>query len=442
MPGHPGGWRTAGGSRQPGEDAAYYQDIARLCEKALLDVLFLADSPSFTDDGRSPTRSLDPVVLLTSCALATEHLGLVMTASTTFSHPYNLARSLLSLDQVSHGRVGWNIVTTADSTAAFNFGMESMPPSSEKYKLASDFTDSVIALWDSWEDGALVGDPKSGVWADLNRIHAVNYVGPYYKTSGPLQVPRSPQGRPILVQAGSSPEGRDFAARVSEICFTVQSRLDDAIAYYKDMKDRARGYGREPNHLKVLPGLSLVIGSTEAEAYARLNELDEIATGRSSLEAYAAQVGVDVAELDPDKPFPEKLIADLESRPFRPRSAGRSSGHREATFRLLKDRSLTVRQIVGQGGGGHYRFVGTPEQIVAFMESWVDAGAADGFNLFMDVYPEGLEIFAEQVVPLLQKRGRFRRQYEGKTLRDRLGVPKPEHRLSDSARSMASLKAG
>ena len=304
--------------------------------------------------------------------------------------------------------------------------------------MAADFTEAVRALWDSWEDGAIVADPQTGVWSDLDRIHAVNYDGSFYKTSGPLQVPRSPQGQPVLVQAGSSPQGRDFAARVAEIVFTVQTRREDAVAYYNDIKHRAQRYGRDPGTIAVLPGLSLVIGGTEAEAFARLNELDQIATGRSSIEAFAIRLGIDPSDLDPDKPFPEHLIPALESKPFRPSSPGQSSGHREANFRLLKDRSLTVRQIAVRGGGGHYRFVGTPEQIAAFMENWVDAGAADGFNLFMDVYPEAFVNFAENVIPILQKRGRFRRHYEGSTLREKFGFPRPEHVLASTARPLGS----
>jgi FMN-dependent oxidoreductase (nitrilotriacetate monooxygenase family) len=272
-PGHPAGWRVPGGERQPNEDVAHYQNVARICERALLDVPFLADSP---------TRSLDPIVLITACALATEHLGLVLTASTTFNQPYNLARSILTLDQISKGRVGWNIVTTSDAVAGLNFGMTEMPPSDLRYEMAADFTAAVRARWDSWDDGALPGDVDTGIWADINRIHTVNYTGRHYTTAGPLQVWRSLQGQPVLVQAGSSPQGRDFAARVAEIVFSIQTRFVDAVAYYADIKNRARQHGQDPGHLAILPGLSLVIGSTEAEDYARLDKLDQIATGRSS----------------------------------------------------------------------------------------------------------------------------------------------------------------
>src|SRR5262249_26924352 len=255
-PGHPAGWRVPGGGRQAGDDVAHYQNVARICERALLDVLFLADSPSFTDDGRMPTRSLDRVVLITACALATEHLGLVLTCSTTFNQPYNLARAILTLDQISKGRVGRNIVTTSDAVAGLNFGMTGMPPSDLRYEMAADFTAAVRALWESWDDGALIGDVDTGVWADINRIHTVNYAGPHYTTAGPMQVWRSPQEQPVLVQAGSSPQGRDFSARVAEIVFSIQKRFEDAGAPHSQNKKPARQPGRGPPALPHPPGLS------------------------------------------------------------------------------------------------------------------------------------------------------------------------------------------
>jgi FMN-dependent oxidoreductase (nitrilotriacetate monooxygenase family) len=425
-PGHPAGWRTQAGRRAPGEDIAHFQAVARAAETALLDAVFQADSPSFTDTPDVPTRSHDPIVLATAAALVTERVGFILTASTTFNYPYNVARQMLSLDNLSKGRIGWNVVTTADERAAGNFGLTKMPPNTERYAMAADFTDVVLKLWDSWEDEALVGDPAAGMWVDPDRIHAINHTGPYYAVRGPLQVPRSRQGRPVLVQAGSSPHGRDFAARYGEVIFTVQTVKEEAVAYYRDLKERVRQHGRDPDRVAILPGLSLVIGSTEAEAHARLAELDELADGRPALETFALSLGLDPADLDPDKPFPEHLIPAVEQGTW----LRRSTGHAEARMRLLRERSVTVRDIIARGGGGHYRCVGTPEQIADLMQDWAEARAADGFNLFFDIYPAGLETFAAHVVPLLQQRGLFRREYEGTTLRDHYGLDRPHNALA------------
>ncbi len=424
-PGHPAGWRTAEGGRRPGEDAAHFQAVARAAETALFNAVFLADSPSFTDGPEAPTRSLDPVVLVAAAAVVTQRVGFIYTASTTFQHPYNLARQLLSLEQLSHGRTAWNIVTTTDERASRNFGMARMPPNDVRYAMAADFTDAVVKLYDSWEDEALVGDPARGVWAETGRIHAVDHVGPHYAVAGPMQVPRSPQGRPMLVQAGSSPQGRDFAARYADAIFTVQTVRQEAVAYYADLKQRIRQHGRDPDQVAILPGLSLVIGSTEPEAHARLAQLDAMASDRSTLETLALSLGLDPADLDYDKPFPQRLLGKVEEGAW----LRRSTGHQEAKLRLLREPTLTVRQIITQGSGGHYRFVGTPEQIADVMEDWADAGAADGFNIFFDTYPAGLLTFAAVVVPILQRRGRHRTAYEGRTLRDHFGLPRPPNAL-------------
>jgi FMN-dependent oxidoreductase (nitrilotriacetate monooxygenase family) len=424
-PGHPAGWRTAEGRRLPGEDVAHLQAVARIAEKALFNAVFLAVSPSFTDNGEAPTRSLDPVVLVAGAALATERVGFILTSSTTFNHPYNVARQLLSLEQLSKGRIAWNIVTTTDERASRNFGLERMPSNADRYAIAADFTDAVVKLFDSWEDEALVGDPSTGVWADPARIHAINHAGPHFSVAGPMQVPRSPQGRPMLVQAGSSPPGRDFAARYADAIFTVQTVKQEAIAYYSDVKARIRRHGRNPDDVAILPGLSIVMGGTESEAHARLAELDGIMSPRSTLETFAHSLRIDPKDLDYDKPFPEHLFHKVEEADW----LRRSTGHNEARLRLLRQRNLTLRQIIAQGSGGHYRLVGTPEQIADFMEDWADSGAADGFNLFMDVYPAGLAAFAEHVVPILQRRGLHRTAYEGHTLRDHYGLERPANAL-------------
>lgn len=427
--GHPAGWRTQEGRRRPGEDIAHFQAVSRAAEKAGFDAVFQADSPSFTDAENVPTRSHDPIILATAGALATEHVGFIVTASTTFNLPYNLARQLLSLDHLSGGRVGWNIVTTADARATGNFGLDAMPANDVRYAMAAEFTDAVLKLWDSWEDEALVGDAATGVWADASRIHAINHQGDHYRVRGPLQVARSVQGRPVLVQAGSSPQGRDFAARYAEVIFTVQTVRDEAIAYSRDLKARVRAHGRDPDRVAILPGLSLVIGSTEAEAHARLDALDQLAEGRPALETFALGLGLDPADLDPERPFPQHLLPAVQRGTW----LRRSTGHAEALMRLLREPTVTVREIIARGSGGHYRVVGTPEQIADLMEDWATSGAADGFNLFFDLYPSGLERFAEHVAPILQKRGLHRTDYEGRTLRDHLGLERPRNAVVATA---------
>lgn len=402
----------------PGDDIPHYQEIARLGERALLNAIFLADSPVWDDGGKTPGRAIDPVVLVAAMAGATERIGLVATLSTTFNHPYNLARQIASLDHLSHGRVGWNIVTSTDERAARNFGLTALPPNDQRYAIATEFTDVVLKLWGSWEEGALVGDAATGVWADPARIHAINHAGPHFSVAGPLQTPRSPQGRPLLVQAGGSPHGRDFAARYADAVFTVQNQRHEALAFYADIKTRVASHRRDPADVLVLPGLSLVIGSTEAEAHARLATLDEIANDGATLERFAERLGVDASALDFDRPFPSELLGRV--RPMGGMAS--STGHTEARLKLLADPTLTVREIIRRGGGGHNRVIGSPEQIADFMENWFRGGAADGFNLFFDVVPHGLKALAEQVVPILQRRGLYPCEYEGQTLRDHYGL--------------------
>lgn len=417
---HPAAWRSPLGRPRSPLDVAHFQEIARIAERGLLDAVFLADLLAIAPDPKvAPMWSLDPVVLVAAMAVATEKVGFIITTSTTFAEPYNLARAILSLDHVSSGRVGWNVVTSYDQRAAHNFGLPALPVHEDRYAAAAEFTDVVLALWDSWEDEALALDTVNGVWGDPSRIHAINHEGPRYRVAGPLQVPRSPQGRPLLVQAGSSPQGRDFAARYAEAVFSVQQVLSEAQAYYSDVKARARAYGRAPEDIAILPGISLVIGGTEAEAWARKNELDEIAGGGTlALKRFAGRLGLDVAELDLDKPVPEHLLEKIQN-------ATGSKGFADATYALARDRSKTVREIIAGGGGAHRLVVGAPEQVADTIEEWFRSGAADGFNIMSDIYPSGLEAFVDHVVPVLQRRGIYRTEYEGGTLREHYGAPKP-----------------
>lgn len=417
---HPAAWRSAEGRRLAAIDVTHFQEVARISERGRLDAVFLADMLALPVDPRlAPMWSLDPIVVTTAMILATERIGFVVTSSTTFQKPYTLARQILSLDHASKGRVGWNVVTTYEDRAARNFGLPALPKHDERYAVAADFTEAVLELWDSWEDEALVANAKTGVWGDPARIHAIKHEGPYFAVEGPLQVPRSVQGRPLLVQAGSSPQGREFAARRAEAVFTVQQSLHEASSYYADLKSRAARLGRDPDEIAVLPGVSLVIGGTEAEARTRKEELDELAGAALTLERFASRLGVDAADLDLDQPFPERLLGVV--------SSGGSQGFADASLVLLSDRSLTMRQIIARGGGGHFRVVGSPEQIADVMETWFRERAADGFNIMADVYPSGLAAFVDHVVPVLQRRGLFRRDYDGATLREHYGRARPQN---------------
>jgi FMN-dependent oxidoreductase (nitrilotriacetate monooxygenase family) len=340
-------------------------------------------------------------------------------ASLDLEHWTRLARRFASLDHISGGRAGWNIVTTATKAAAQNFGLDETPLHRERYQRAAEFADVSIALWDSWEDGAEVGDKTAGVYADPSRIHPVDFAGQYFRVRGPLNVPRSPQGRPLLVQAGSSPDGRDFAARYAEAVFTAQQTLGEAQSFYADLKTRARRFGRDPSLVKILPGLVPVIGSTEAEARALEGELEALIVPEHAV-AHLAQV----LEVPPDSLALDQALPDTVYS--RPPVQGAQSRY-QLIVDLARRDNLTVRQLIGRlgGGRGHRTFAGAPEQVAGTIEEWSAAGAADGFNVMPPALPSGLETFVDQVIPILRRRGLFRTGYTGRTLRDHYGIPRP-----------------
>lgn len=421
---HGAAWRSNDGRRFGYLEIEYFQEIARIAERGCADAIFLADYLNiFYDPAISPSWALDNAVTVAAMAAVTTKLGFIASASTTYNHPYHLARTFASLDHLSHGRIGWNIVTTYDERAAGNFGDRSLPQHEDRYGRASEAVDVMQALWDSWEDEALVGDRKTGRFADTSKIHRIDYKGNWFDVAGPLQVPRSPQGHPVLVQAGSSEQGRDFAARHAEAVFTAQQTLSEAKRYYADVKERARRFGRDPDKLSILPGLTVVVAATEAEAMRRRKELDEIAGENMLLERFAGRFSLDPKELELDKPIAPHLVDQIERS-----SAAR--GFIEATLALTKDSSLTVRRIVALGGGTHRTVIGAPEQVADSMEEWVNGGGADGFNIQCDVFPTGLTAFVDHVVPELQKRGSFRREYSGTTLRDHYGLDRPKGRFA------------
>ena len=411
-------------------DVEYYRNIARIAERGTFDALFLADHPSLdSDPGVQPWNALEPTVLLTGIAAATEHLGLIGTASTTFNDPYNLARRFASADHVTKGRIAWNIVTTRSAITAANFGSDGIPDKDERYARAEEFVDVVVELWDSWEDDALIGDRERGIFADRSKIHTIDHVGRWFSVRGPLNVPRGPQGRPVLVQAGASAGGKRLAARFADAIFTAQTTLPEARAFYQEIKgDAAASFGRDPGQIVILPGLFPIVGSTEREARERKERLDSFLDFDAELLKLAKRLGVDAELLELDQLVSPDLLATD--------SGGASRGFLEATINLSQSENLTVRQVLDHNPGGHRLIVGTPEQIADDIELWFRSRAADGFNLNADSFPTGLEPFVDHVVPLLRKRGIFRHEYTGTTLRDNLGLARPRSRHQSPARAV------
>jgi FMN-dependent oxidoreductase (nitrilotriacetate monooxygenase family) len=423
---HEAAWRLPDSDPFANFDLGHWQNLAQLAERGTFDSLFLADGPALRGNARyRPVGSLEPTVLLTALACATSRIGLIATASSTYNSPFNLARRFSSLDHVSDGRAGWNIVTTADVASARNFGRDDRPTHSERYDRAAEFVDVCVQLWDSWEDDVERGDKADGIYADETRIHPIDYEGKHFRVAGPMNAPRSPQGRPLLVQAGSSPEGRDFAARYAEAVFTAQQTLADGQEFYADMKKRARQAGRDPDLIKIMPGIVPVIGSTETEARLLDEELDRLINPEYGLRQLSNVLEVPADSLDLDKPLPVGISSQ-------PRVEGAQSRYK-LIVDLARRENLTVRQLLGRlgGGRGHRTFAGTPEQVADTIEDWLDNGAADGFNVMPAVLPAGLAAFVDHVIPILRKRGLFRTEYTGRTLREHYGLPRPASQFAE-----------
>jgi FMN-dependent oxidoreductase (nitrilotriacetate monooxygenase family) len=420
---HEASWRLPESDPHAATDIRHFVNLARIAERGTFNSLFLADSPSLLSSvEQRPSGTIEPLTLLTALAMATEHIGLIATVSTSYNAPYNLARRLASLDYVSGGRAGWNAVTTAAPDAARNFGLDEQPSHADRYAKAAEFIDVVFKLWDSWEDDAVIADKAAAVWGDPGKIHRPEHRGRYFSVAGALNVPRPPQGYPLLVQAGSSEDGKDLAARYAEAVFTAQQTLEDAQDFYADLKDRTKLAGRDPDTIKILPGIVPVIGSTEAEALARETELDELIAPEHARRRLATLLRVPVSEL----PLDGYLPADL---PDEDEIEGSKSRY-TLIVTLARREHLTVRQLIGRlgGGRGHRTFTGTPEQVADAMEDWFGNGAADGFNVMPPALPSGLELFTGHVVPILRARGLFRTGYTGRTLREHYGLPRPVNR--------------
>jgi FMN-dependent oxidoreductase (nitrilotriacetate monooxygenase family) len=414
---HGAAWRRPGSPAGRLGDIAYWEDLARTAERGLFDAVFFADGHSVGDVGSGPRWFLEPLTALAAMARATTRIGLVSTVSTTFGTPFHAARMLASLDHISGGRVGWNVVTSMFDAEARNHGLDAMPPHAERYERAEEFVEVALRLWDSWADDALAAD-RDGLWADPDRVRPVGHSGAHFRVDGPLTVPRPPQGRPVLFQAGASGPGRDLAARHAEAVYAVASDMAGAQEYYADLKRRIAAAGRDPGAVAIMPGLVAYVGATAAEARAKQAAVDALLPPEQSLSQLSTYVQQDCSGWDLDAPVPE--LPPLER-------FGGPQGRYATILRIVATERPTVRELLGRlaAGGGHCTMVGTPESIADRIEQWFRSGAADGFNLMPPVLPDSLDDFVDLVVPVLQRRGLFRTGYTARTLRGHLGLARP-----------------
>ncbi|MFK4822114.1 LLM class flavin-dependent oxidoreductase [Ochrobactrum quorumnocens] len=412
---HVSGWRHPD-AEAGSENFDLLRRVAKEAEDAKFDMIFLADGlTSGVDAHPSMVARFEPLTLLSALAMVTDKIGLAATASTTYGEPYHTARAFASIDHLSHGRAAWNIVTTSYARTANNFS-KSHPEHDERYAVAEEFVDVVRGLWDSWDDDAFPKDKENGVYADPNKVHVLNHAGKYYSVQGPLNIPRSPQGHPVLIQAGSSGPGQDLAARIADIVFTAQQSLAEAQGFYASLKERVAKAGREPDSVAVMPGFMPVIGDSFEGAAEKLKELNRWTDIKSAMPLLEERIGHSLAEYDLDGPLPDLPISDqLRSRA-------------ELLRDLARRENLTIRDLALRvaAGRGHHIVLGTPLQIADRMQEWFEGKAADGFNVMPPYFPGGLEDFNRQVVPILQERGLFRTEYTGSTLRDHLNIARPE----------------
>jgi N-acetyl-S-(2-succino)cysteine monooxygenase len=419
---HVAAWRHPDASDS--QSLADFVGFARAAEAAKFDAVFLADGVALrTEDvdasrlkAHSGVYPFEPLTLLSALAATTSRIGLVATASTSFTEPFNLARQFASLDRLSEGRAGWNLVTSAEPGAALNFGHAAPIPHAERYARAEEFVDVVLRLWDSWEDDAFVRDRAAGTYFDRAKLHFLDHVGKYYRVKGPLNIPRSPQGRPVLVQAGSSEPGKELAARTAEVVFTAQQTLAEAVAFYADLKGRLAKFGRVPADLKILPGVFPVVGRSEEEAKDKFDQLQSLISPEVGLNLLAAFLGdPEIVHQPVDGPIPE----------LKQTEGGKS---RQALLvDLARRENLTIRDLYLRiaGARGHWQIVGTPTQIADQLEERFQNYGADGFNIMSPILPTGLTDFIDLVLPELHRRELFRTEYEGTTLRDHLGLKRP-----------------
>jgi FMN-dependent oxidoreductase (nitrilotriacetate monooxygenase family) len=422
-------WRHPDRNINASTDIAHYKQQAQLAERGKFDFLFVADSLSINEKS-SPhyLNRFEPITILSALAGATSHIGLVGTLTVSYSEPFNVARQFASLDHISGGRAGWNVVTSWLGDTAANFSKAEHPAHDVRYRIAAEYLDVTQGLWDSWEEGALVADKASGQFVDPDRLHRLDHVGEHFQVRGPLNIKRSPQGQPVIFQAGASDDGRNFAAKYAEAIFTHAPTIEDGIAYYGDVKSRAAGLGRDTDQVLILPGIAPIIGETDEAAetaYRGLAELESLETGFGFLSRTFNDH--DFRQYDLDAPFPD--VAHI----------GRNS-QQSASDRILAEvraEKLTLRQVVQRLASPRGAFVGSAETVADTIQHWFESHAADGFVVF-EPLPGQLELFVDKVVPILQARGLFREEYEGTTFRENLGIDEPANRYTAARQARAA----
>ncbi|BBP77813.1 monooxygenase [Pseudomonas sp. Ost2] len=423
---HVAAWRHPLAQADASLDFDHFKAIAQTAERGRFDALFVADVVALWGhhhDALSRTaraEHFEPLTLMSALAAVTTHIGLIATATTSYNEPYHIARKFASLDHLSGGRAAWNLVTSVVSDEAWNFGRENHIDHGDRYQRAEEFHDVVKGLWDSWDDDAFVRDKRSGQYFDPDKLHTLNHRGEHFRVRGPLNVARPPQGHPVLVQAGASEAGKTLAARVAELIFASHHDLAAAQAFYQDIKARAADFGRDPDHIKILPGVTPFIGETREQAQALFEEFQALIDPVLGLRLLADTLGddIDLSGHDLDGPLPDTPVGQRGSR-------------RDKVLELARRENLSIRQLYLHLAGGN-PVIGTPADIADSFEAWFQARACDGFNVFFPYYPGAIEVFVDQVIPLLQERGLFRREYAGRTLRENLGLPRPANRFSRS----------
>jgi FMN-dependent oxidoreductase (nitrilotriacetate monooxygenase family) len=426
---HVAGWRHPEAQADAGWNFAHYKSLAQTAERGLFDMLFLADTAGVPSDDWSNISQtsyvawIEPFTTMAALSSVTTHIGLVCTASTSFEEPYNLARKFASLDLVSGGRSGWNLITSVNPLEWRNFGFGEQTGRDQRYARAREFVDVVRGLWDSWDDDAFVVDKQSGLFFDPAKLHALRHKGEFFQVHGPLNVARSPQGQPVLVQAGASDDGKNLAAETADVIFAANPTPDGARKFYADIKERAAKFGRDPDKVLVMPGFQVTLGSSEQEARDKFEVLQNLIPPAVGVRHLSQYINYELAGYPIDGPLPDIPLTNL------------NFSRTETLFNLARAENLTIRQLYQRiaGGRGHFQVQGTPKHVADMMEEWFTMGAADGFNFMAPVFPIGLDDFVQMVIPELQRRGLYRTRYDGKTLRDNLGLPRRSSKYAQAA---------